>query len=181
MNVSIPDVTATVSLEVHHEVEQFLFHEAALLDARRIGPWLELLAEDVHYYMPTRYTRARRESGHEFSTPDELAHFDDDKASLRQRVKRLQSGTAWSEEPASRTRHAISNVRVRPGDREDELHVDSYFVVYRSRLENDVDWFVGERQDVLRRTPQPPGFELARRTILMDQSLILASNLSIFY
>jgi 3-phenylpropionate/cinnamic acid dioxygenase small subunit len=78
---------ADVTLQ--HEIEQFLYYEAAILDARCYTEWLDLLSEDCSYYMPTRYNRTRREMEHEFSHENEVAHFDDDKASLRVRVKRL--------------------------------------------------------------------------------------------
>ena len=50
---------------LHHEVTQFLLHEAELLDGRRFDDWLELLAEDMQYSMPVRVTRGK-EGGSDF-------------------------------------------------------------------------------------------------------------------
>src|SRR5437588_3111264 len=44
-----------VDVELQHEIEQFLYHEAALLADREYQDWLDLFADDIHYWMPTRY------------------------------------------------------------------------------------------------------------------------------
>ena len=112
------------------EVEQFLYREARLLDARRFDDWLDMLAEDIKYWAPLRSNRypayskaisildgSRYEEG-EFSREDELAIMDEDKDSLTRRIRRLDSGMAWAEDPPSRTRHFVSNIEVEPGQRE---------------------------------------------------------------
>lgn len=161
------------------EIEQFLYLEAAILDERRYTDWLELLTDDCTYYMPTRYNRTRREMQHEFSQANEVAHFDDDKASLRVRVKRLLTGQAWAEDPPSRTRHMVTNVRIEP-QAADDLRVHCNFLVNRSRLERDVETFVGARIDTLRRAAGIPAWRVARREIYLDQTVLLAKNISIF-
>jgi 3-phenylpropionate/cinnamic acid dioxygenase small subunit len=159
----LQSVPVGLELQLQYEIEQFLYTEARLLDERRFEQWYALLADDLHYYMPTRYNRLRREAAHELSNPHELAHFDDDKSSIEVRLWRLQSGAAWSEEPPSRTRHLISNVQISPvpvtvensvhveGAFEYEYEVDSCFLVYRSRVESDQEIFAGSRRDRLRR------------------------------
>lgn len=67
------------------------------------------------------------------------------------------------------------------GEADNTLHVCSSFIVYRNRLETQVDLFAGERHDVLRRADNTLGFKIAKRTILMDQSTILSNNISIFF
>src|SRR5215510_6660484 len=89
------------------EVERFLYHEAALLDARRFEEWIELFSDDAHYFMPIRRTRTRQELDREFTKPGEMAFFDDSKQVLLRRVKKLATGRSWSEDPPSRTRHLI--------------------------------------------------------------------------
>ncbi|HEY0674787.1 MAG TPA: aromatic-ring-hydroxylating dioxygenase subunit beta [Immundisolibacter sp.] len=127
---------ARVAPELQQEIEQFLYAEAALLDAREFDVWLSLLADDLHYFMPIRRTLQRRERGLEISAPDEVALFDEDKPSMVVRVRRLHTGMAWAEEPPSRTRHLVSNVRIGqlPGG---EFSVRSYFALHRNRLERD--------------------------------------------
>jgi len=175
-------VRTRVSGDVHHEIEQFLFDEAALLDHRRYEDWYAVLAEDLRYFMPVRSNREAGDRDHEFSNDREVAHFDDTRESMRIRIKRLRTGKAWSEQPPSRTRHLISNVRAWQVDRDARLfEVHSAFHVYRSRLEREVDQYAGERIDLLRRTANAHGWEIARRTIHLDQTTILSSNISIFF
>ena len=76
----------------HHEVERFYFDEAALLDERRFHDWLALLAPDIHYWMPIRRTVMLSDIEREFTKPGDMAFFDDDKAMLEARVKKLDTG-----------------------------------------------------------------------------------------
>jgi 3-phenylpropionate/cinnamic acid dioxygenase small subunit len=168
-----------VDAELQREIEQFLYEEAELLDDRRLHDWLALLADDIRYRMPTRDNRVRREQGKEFSGETEMAYFDDDKRTLVQRVKRLDTGTAWAEDPPSRTRHLVTNVRIEPLAETGEYAVRSCFVLYRTRLRTDENLFVGRRNDVLRRTAG--GWRIARREIVLDQNVIMAKNLSVFF
>ena len=171
--------TTAVTVELQCEIEQFLYLEAALIDDGEFHDWLALFADDIHYWMPTRYNRTRRERDREFSKPDELAFFDEDLASLKVRVKRLDTGMAWAEDPPSRTRHLVTNVRIQPRAIEGEYDVSSNFLLYRTRLETDLNIFAGRREDVLRRTAD--GWRIARRKILLDQNVVLAKNLSVFF
>ncbi len=167
--------------ELQHDIEQFLYTEANLLDERLFEEWLALIAKDIRYWMPVRFNRLRKDADHEFAKERETALFDEDKASLETRVKRLATGRAWAEEPPSRTRHMVNNVRIELADAVDEFSVRSNFYLYRSRGERQVDEFVGVRADLLRRAGNGYGFEIARRTIYLDQTMVLANNLSMFF
>lgn len=169
-----------VAPELQQEIEQFLYHESRVLDDRKYEEWYELLADDLHYFMPTRYNRLKRETEKEFSGPTEAAFFDEDKKSIARRIRRLNTGMAWAEDPPSRTRHMVSNVVIRPRGN-GEYEVDCYYLLYRSRLEREVEFFVGMRHDVLRRASNPTGFQVAGRTIILDQTVLLARNLSFFF
>ena len=94
------------------EAEEFLYYEAELLDSRKLDEWLNLLTDDIHYWMPIRRTTQAKETHLEFTKPGGVAFFDDDKRVLTMRVERLAVGRAWAEDPPSRTRHLITNVRV---------------------------------------------------------------------
>jgi biphenyl 2,3-dioxygenase beta subunit len=161
------------------QVEEFLYLEAELLDDRKLREWLDLLTDDVRYWMPIRHNTAERpqEIADELSKPGEGYYFDDNKQNLRLRVERVYSKSAWSELPPSRTRHLISNVRIKK-DNGAEIEVYSNFLVYRTRLESDKDMFVGTRQDILRRINGD--FKIARRTIVLDQAVLDAKNISVF-
>ncbi len=173
------------------QVEQFLYREARLLDDRQLHQWLELLTDDIKYWMPIRSNRypanskaisimdGSRYEEDDLSKEDELALMDETKDSLQRRVDRLDTGMAWAEDPPSRTRHFVSNVEVQPGDREGELKVYSNFIMYRTRAETEQDFYVGRREDVLRRVGG--GFKIAYRKVTLDQNVLLAKNVSNFF
>jgi len=165
--------------DLRRQIEDFYYLEAELLDDRKLREWYELLAEDIRYWMPVRHNELERPDDitQELSRPGESYYFDDDSKSLRIRVERAYSKIAWAEVPPSRTRHLITNVRVKKDDGQ-EVEVESNFLVYRTRMETDKDLFVGTRRDVLRRSDG--GFKIARRTIILDQAVLDAKNISIF-
>lgn len=168
-------------LELQHEIEQFYYREAALLDSRSYKQWFGLLDEDIRYFMPLRTNRTLREQDAEFSRDDEFAHFDDDIVMMRGRLRKLESDVSWSENPGSRTRHIVANVIIHNLESSSTYEVDSAFLVYRNRSERQVDIFAGERRDVLRRAENDLGFKISKRTILIDQSTIISNNISIFF
>jgi 3-phenylpropionate/cinnamic acid dioxygenase small subunit len=177
--------------DIGREVERFLYREARLLDERRFTEWLELLTDDVRYWMAGRTNRYPRISKaiaildpgryveDDMTHDDELAILDEDKRSLSARIARLDTGMAWAEDPPSRTRHLITNVEVEPRQAADEIDVYSNFVVYRSRAETEQDFYIGTRRDVLRR--RAGEWKIAGRKIILDQNVLLAKNVSIFF
>lgn len=165
-------------IQLQYEVEQFLYAEAALLDARRYRDWLGLVAEDIHYWMPIRRTVTLADLDLEFTKPGEMAYFDDDRLLLETRVKKLEAGSAWSEDPPSRSRHFVSNVRILE-TAGDEVTVEAAFQLWRSRLNSEQDHWFGRRVDVLRRVGD--SLRLARRHIFLDQTVILAGNMSTIF
>lgn len=169
-----------VGPELQFEIEQYYYHEAELLDDHRYGEWLELFSNDTHYWMPTRANRLLREHDLESSAEGQFALFDDNKRTLGWRVKQMASLTHWAENPRSRTRHLISNVRIAPSKFEGEYEAKSNFICYRNRLSDEVDIWVGERTDLLRRDQQQE-LRIARRKILLDQNVVLSKNLSVFF
>ena len=172
--------------DIHFEVEQLYYTEAELLDDGRFTDWLELLDEDLDYWMPTRSNRLRRQQALSIAARGEAAFYDETKESLAWRIRRFDSGMAWAEDPPSRTRHLVTNVVAHhidpagdPGFTEQDLLVRSAFLVYRNRLEREQNVFAGRRTDVLRRTAA--GLRVARRTILLDQNILHAKNISTFF
>jgi 3-phenylpropionate/cinnamic acid dioxygenase small subunit len=98
-------VESTVVADVlrHHSLSQFYYREARLLDEHQFSDWLDLFTDDARYLIPTRSNRSKREANQEVSVAGALFHVEDDKAYLRARVIRLESGMGWADEPASRT------------------------------------------------------------------------------
>lgn len=175
MNPSSESIAAALR---QYEVERFYYDEAALLDAHRYDEWFALFTEDAHYFMPIRRTRMARELDREFTQPGEMAFFDDDKTLLAGRIEKLKTGRSWAEDPPSRTRHLITNVRVLADDG-CELQVESSFHVYRTRLRSEEDSWIGSRRDVLRR--MDGALRIADRKVFLEQTVLLSRNLSNFF
>src|SRR5437764_9689895 len=177
--------------DAFREVEQFLYREARLLDERRFGEWLELFTHDVRYWMGARSNRYPRTSKaisilspnryieDDKTRADELSIFDETKETLSGRVARLETGMAWAEDPPSRTRHLIANIELASGDTPADLEVYSNFIVYRSRSETEQDFYIGTRRDILRRIGG--ALRISSRKITLDQNVLVAKNISIFF
>lgn len=164
--------------QLQFEVEQFLYDEAALLDARRYREWLGLIAEDIHYWMPIRRTVTQSNIDREFTKIGDMAFFDDDRTMLEMRVKKLEAGSAWSEDPPSRSRHYITNIRVMNASGS-ELETECCFQLYRTRLNTEVDVWTGRRVDGLRR--EGGSFKITKRHLYLDQTLIRSTNMSTLF
>ena len=85
-----------LNLDLWFRVQAFLVREARLKDDHQLTEWLALFSDDLRYWMPVITNRIGRDLGKEISAFGEVAHFDDDKTSLTNRVKRLQTGMAWA-------------------------------------------------------------------------------------
>ena len=99
------------------------------------------------------------------------------------RAKRLESDFAWSENPRSRTRHMVSNVRVSTGDAEGDtaggVNVKSNIAVFCHRGDEPSPVILtGERQDVLQNTGG--GWRLKKRLVLLDTTVLGMDAFSIF-
>jgi p-cumate 2,3-dioxygenase beta subunit len=125
---------STVDLPSRQEVEDLLYKEAALLDEWRLDEWLELLTEDAIYEVPPTDVP-------EGDSRNTLFIIADDAVRIRSRVKQLLGKAAWSENPRSRTRRMIANVRVVGADG-DSILVTANFAVHRMRYES-VDTYIG--------------------------------------
>jgi 3-phenylpropionate/cinnamic acid dioxygenase small subunit len=130
------------------ELEEFLYYEAELLDERRFEAWLELLTDDVRYWMPLRRNVKFAEMEREFTREGlDINWFDEGKDTLTRRVQQILTGVHWAEEPLSRLCHMVSNVQlldVQPSALEPaEVTVKCRFLVYRSRVETETDILVG--------------------------------------
>lgn len=155
-----------IGLDERAAVEEFLFHEAALLDARQFDQWLGLFTDDATYWIP---------SGSDEIDPErEVSIVYDRLPRLRERVWRLGSGMAWAQEPPSRTLHVIGNVVVRPVD--DGLRVSSALVVTEFRRGRQ-HTHAGRCRHDLRRAPD--GLRIVLKKIELVNNDGSLGNLSI--
>lgn len=162
--------------ELHLEAHRWLVDEAYLLDAQDYEEWLSRMATDVHYLMPVRVTTAL---GAGYSTSPGMAHMDENKYSLSRRVARFATEHAWTEDPPSRLRHYVTNVRTFRTEKADEIIVESAVLLFRSRGDvSEAATVSAGREDLLRRSGSE--WQLARRTIMLDEAVIRMQNLAIF-
>ena len=134
--------------------------------------------------MPMRRNVPHDEPEREFTRAGmDVNWFDEGKDTLTRRVKQILTGIHWAEEPPSRICHMVSNVQVLSatpaGPLPAEVTVKSRFLVYRNRVETETDFLVGKREDLLRLVNG--GWKVARRKIVLDQNVLLAKNLTVFF
>src|SRR5712691_3044785 len=142
------------------EIEEFLVHEAALLDEWRLDEWLALMAPDARYLVPPL-------DAPEADHRDTLFLIADDRRTLGSRVRQLLSGTTWAENPRSRTRRLVTNVRlleVTSGEAR-EARVTANFAVWRFQ-HDQTDVYVGRYLHVLVRGPS--GLMFRERRAVLD-------------
>ena len=162
---------------IYAEVQDWLFLEAERLDSGREREWLEEMVDrEIVYQLPLRQTVERARGDGFF---DQAFHLNETYGSLESRVMRNETAYAWAEDPPSRLRHFVSNIRVSELD-ENRLAVTSNLLVFRTRQDQtDPQLLAGERDDELRRGED--GLRLARRVIRLDHTVIGTHNLSIFF
>lgn len=169
--------SAAVSLELYHEISQFLYREARLLDAEKYQEWYGLLSEDIHYWMPYIENRRRGDKIGSYQ-PGRMAYFDDNALDLQRRVARFGMPSCWAEDPATRHLHLISNIEVEATANSNEWIVHSTFINIRGRGELDEDVLGGRREDLIRR--EKDGLRIARRRIVITQNILNSKNLNTF-
>ena len=167
-----------VDRDTHFDVERFLTREARLLDQERFHEWLEMLAPDVRYVLPVREVRYRSDQK-PIGTGTGANIYDASWRDLELRVKRLDTGQVWFEDPGNYARRLITNIDAEWSENPDEVDVYSSFLVHRNRRQRDQSWFVGGREDRLRLVDGQ--WKLAYRLILIDQRVTLDKNLHLFF
>jgi len=170
-------------LSLMREIEDFFYREADLLDEREYDQWLDLLTADIVYWMPMRKNVSYANRGKDITAEDDVAWFHDDKETLTKRVRQIQTGVHWADEPISRVSHVITNIRLVESiatlAEGATTTTTCRFIVYRNRLESETDFLVGRREDTLTRVHGH--LKIARRKIILDQSVLLAKNLTMFF
>ena len=179
----------TTELNIAHlllkeEIQEFLFQEAELLDERHFEEWLDLLTDDIRYWMPMRRNVKFGELDREFTREgQDINWFDEGKETLDRRVKQILTGVHWAEEPLSRICHFVTNVQLRnvtpSASDPTEVSVKCRFLVYRNRVQTETDFLIGKREDTLRKVDG--AWKIARRKIILDQNVLLAKNLTFFF
>ncbi len=166
----------SINESTFRELEAFIYKEAELLDNHQYDQWLELWDEQATYRMPVRVTHTKRQQDQEFQ--EDFGHFDETKEMLGMRINRLKTSTAWAEDPPSRTRHFVTNLRINSLNN-DQYELKTNLMLYRNRSDAaDHDILSAERQDIVY---QKDGeWRFVQRVIYLDQATLGTLNLSIF-
>ena len=143
------------------EIEDFVYRDAALLDEWRLDEWLETFEVGATYEVPT--------TDRPNSDPHSSQYYVwDDYELLTARVKRLKSKHAHAENPHSRTRRLVTNVRMgKPGD--GGIPVYAAFLIYKIR-DGNVDQFVGRYEHVL--VPSGEGLKFRKRRAVLEVEVL---------
>lgn len=162
---------------LYNRVLEAYYDEAEILDELRFVKWTEWLAKDLRYTAPQRLTRTLAD--HDKSIDRSVMHFDEGFQTISARVRRLGGNSAFAEDPPSRTRRLVTNLRVETTETEGEYRVRSYFLLTRSRFEQTVMAVLsGERRDRIRDLGER--FELVERESILDQAVLGMPNLAVF-
>lgn len=162
----------TISLEAVYRIEQFLFREAALLDAWDLDAWLTLFTTDCRYEVTPP-----GEDDPECLSPDVVFFLiADDRERLEQRVIRIKSPSAHVENPRSRVRHLYSNIRI--NDEDGQLVVHLNFVTYRNRDRITIEYMGFIRFDLV---SDGDDYLIRKKRVMLDMdALIPQGKVSIF-
>jgi benzoate/toluate 1,2-dioxygenase beta subunit len=134
-------------------IEQFLIHEARLLDERRFREWMELFAEDGTYWVPAVPDQE--------SPLDQASLFYDDRDLMRTRVERLEHPRIHVQTPPSRTAHLVGNVLIERVDGAEILVGSTVIMVeYRDDAQRV---FAGRQHHRLRR--EGAGFRIVQKRV----------------
>ena len=180
----------SVTPELQHEIEQFYYREARLLDERQYQQWLALCTLDIQYVMPGRgnplVDNAERGQESMIHIDRELEGLDSDGLPVRHevhlhlsmRVQRATAPNSWAENPPARTRRIIGNVEIHEAS-DDQLAVTSNFHLFYARPGSESFLYAGQRRDVLRCSEG--ALQIARREVVMDLSDIDYPTLGLFF
>jgi ethylbenzene dioxygenase beta subunit len=170
-------VRAVADVEPYYQVVQWMNLEAELLDDLREREWLEqMVSKDIVYQVPLRITVERFRG---LGFVEGSYHLNERYGSLDSRIARNESGYAWAEDPPSRCRHFVSNIRV--GEVEDGVvKVRSNLLMFRTRGEQTSPVLLSaERRDVLKY--EGDALKLHHRVVLLDHTAIGSQHFGIFF
>ena len=149
-----------------HQIENFLYREARLMDEHAYDEWLSLWAEDALYWVPCNED--------DIDPQRHVSIIYDNRARLEDRIERMKSGAAYAQDPKSRLRRVVSNVEVEEGDK-GEVTVYSNFNLTELRRGRQ-DTFAGRTIYKLR--PQGTSFKIAYKKVLLVNNDEVIDNLT---
>ncbi|HKA56259.1 MAG TPA: aromatic-ring-hydroxylating dioxygenase subunit beta [Candidatus Binatia bacterium] len=149
-----------------HQIENFLYREARLMDEHAYDEWLSLWAEDMLYWVPCNED--------DIDPQRHVSIIYDDRPLLEDRIERLKSGAAYAQEPKSRLRRVISNVEIEEGENGEVTTYSNFNLTELRRGKQDT--FAGRTIHKLR--PQGSGFKIAYKKVLLVNNDEVIDNLT---
>jgi benzoate/toluate 1,2-dioxygenase subunit beta len=153
----------------YRAVVDFVYKEARLADEARYAEWLALWTDDGVYWVP-----ATTDPG---ADPDKhISHIYDNRDRIETRIKLLQTGHRYSQEPASLMRRLISNIEVAADGA--ELVVESNFALAELAIQakREMHWWVGRTTHRLRRVEGE--LKMCRKKVVLVNAAEPLPNLS---
>ncbi len=181
-----------VTPELQHEIEQWYYREARMLDGRQYKTWLGLCAPEIRYIVPGRgnplVDNSLRGTEEMISVDRELEGAESDGLPIRDetlphlmvRVERAYKPNSWSENPPARTRRIVGNVEI-VDVADHHFTVLSNFHLHYARPGSRTFFYAGQRRDLLRRGAEAGGYLLLRREIVLDMAEIDFPTVGIFF
>jgi 3-phenylpropionate/cinnamic acid dioxygenase small subunit len=154
----------------HRAVVEFIYREARLADEARYAEWLALWTDDGVYWVP-----ATTDPG---ADPDKhISHIYDNRGRIETRIKMLQTGYRYSQEPASLMRRLVSNIEAASADN-GELVVESNFALAELAIQakRELHWWVGRTTHRLRRVDGE--LKMCRKKVVLVNAAEPLPNLS---
>lgn len=140
-----------------NDPRDFVAHEAALLDERRLNDWLSLFAEDGHYWVPLLGAAQADPFSH-----NSLAY--EDRLLLRLRIERLKNPRAHSQHPASHSQHVLQPSRI-DSEAGDEVRLCTPFIYIEARGNAQILLSGTARHHIVRTPSTPAGWTIRQKRI----------------
>ena len=151
-----------------HEIEQFLYREARLMDEHQYDAWLGLWVDEPHYWIPCN------DDDVDGDITESIALVNEHRAGLEIRIERLKSGAAYSQDPKTRLSRVVSNVEILEHGG-DVMVIGSTFNISAYRR-GQVDVIAGRSIHTLRRVDQ--GLRLWKKKVYLANSDTVINNLT---
>lgn len=159
------------------EIQDWLFDEADLLDSMRDREWCDtMLSKDIVYRMPVREVVGR---GISAGFVEGVYHLNETHGTINMKVARNETGFAWAEDPATRTRHFVSNLRVFKHEDGTLEAKSALLLVQTRRSDTHANIIASERHDRLRREGET--LRLFERDVYVDLTALEVHNLAVFF
>lgn len=168
---------AVAGPDLFYEVVQWMNREAELLDDRRDREWLEeMISQEIVYQVPIRITVERARG---LGFVEGKYHLNETYGSLQARIARNETGYAWAEDPPSRSRHFVTNIRVLESD-DGSIKTRSNLLLVRTRHDQTAPQVLSaERHDVLNYEGRV--LKLRQRVVLLDHTAIGTHNFALIF